>query len=99
MYFKSSDLSKMFNVSPLTIKREYERKKLHGFYVRNELRFSQQDIDDYTCLRKHHKTLREIELEKEIEDLKNELIQKKKVINSIKFQILEAEKGEFIWKL
>lgn len=88
-YFTSKDLGEMFNVSSLTIKREYERKKIHGFYVGNELRFSQQDIDDYTCLKDHHKSLREIELENENQNLKLELQKLKTFINSLKSQFLK----------
>lgn len=90
-YFTSKNLGEMFSVSPLTIKREYERKKLHGFYVGNELRFSQQDIDDYTSKLEHHKSLREVELEKRIEALETELEKKKEIINSIRNKIFQSE--------
>lgn len=88
-YFTSKDLGEMFAVSSLTIKREYERKKIHGFFVGNELRFSQQDVDDYTCLRENHKTLREIELEEKNKVLEIQLQKMKTVIDSIKSQLLK----------
>lgn len=88
-YFTSKNLAGMFSVSPLTIKREYERGKLHGFYVGNELRYSQQDVDDYTCLREHQKTLREIELENKIKELEDDIKEKNSILNDIRIKLLE----------
>lgn len=90
-YYKTSDLTKMFDISPQTVKREYDRKKLHGFYIGNELRFTQQDIDDYTCILEHHKTLREIELENENKKLKEQLLKRDEFVCSIKQQVFQYE--------
>lgn len=89
MFYTSKELAEMFKVSPLTIKREYDRGKIHGFYVGNELRFSQQSVDDYSCIKSHHKTSRELELEKEVAELQTKLKEKDSVFIRLKNEVLK----------
>ena len=88
-FYTAKEIAEMLKINPLTVKREYDRGKLNGFYVGNELRVSAQDFDDYTRLKSHQKTSREIELEREIEKLKAELRGKESTINSIKNILLK----------
>lgn len=92
VFYTGKELAKMLKVSPITIKREYERGNLHGFMVGNELRCSQKDVDEYTGFLKYGKTSREIELEKEVKLLTQEKNRLKKLIQSIGATVFEAEK-------
>lgn len=91
-YFKVKDLAEMFGVSTATIKKEYERKKLNGFFVGNELRFTQRDIDDYTNIVRYGKTTREIQLENEVKELKKIIADKDSIIKNVELSILKIIK-------
>lgn len=90
-YFKVKDLAEMFDVSTLTIRREFERKKLNGFHVGNELRFTQRDIDNYTNIVRYGKTTREIQLEDEIKELKRKLEERDRIIKDLKSYVFKIE--------
>ena len=83
------DLAKIFGVSDVTIRREIERGKLRCFYVGNEARFTTVHLEEYTNVRNLGKTTREMELEKEIEELKVVIENKNKIIDDIKNLLLK----------
>lgn len=90
MFYTVHDVASMLKVHPETIKREVNRKKLNCFKVGTELRFTQQQIDEYSNTISNAKSLREVELEKTISELKAELDKKEKLINLIKDEVLRV---------
>lgn len=83
------EVAKMFHVSEATIRREIERGNLRCFKVGNEARFTTVHLEEYTNVRNLGKTTREMELEKEIEDLKVVIENKNKIIDDIKNLLLK----------
>lgn len=83
------EVAEMFNVSDATIRREISRGKLRCFYVGNEARFTMIHLEDYANIRNLGKTTREMELEKEIEELKVVIENKNKIIDDIKNLLLK----------
>ncbi|KPU42194.1 hypothetical protein OXPF_39730 [Oxobacter pfennigii] len=90
-YYTAKELAAMFNVTTVTIKKEFERKKLNGFLVGNELRCSQRDVDEYTNFLKYGKTSKEIELEGEVENLTKKMDILKKLLKDVHKTFLEAD--------
>ncbi len=88
-YYTVSDLASMFQVHVETIRREIKRKNLKCFYVGNEPKFTQQQVDDYTGLVNYGKTTRELQLEQEIEELKIQLRDRDNFIQSIQVGLLK----------
>lgn len=83
------EVAKMFHVSEATIRREIERGNLRCFKVGNEARFTTVHLEEYTNVRNLGKTTREMELEKEIEELKVVIENKNKIIDDIKNLLLK----------
>lgn len=88
-FYTAPEVAKALKVSTVTVKREYERGNLNGFLVGNELRISERDFDDYCKIKSGQKTLREIQLEQELEDLRKELNRKNECISNIKEQLTQ----------
>lgn len=88
-YYTVDELSQMFAVHPETIKREVRRKNLHCFKVGTELRFTQEHVDSYTNVINQGKTTREIELERELDDIRKQLAEKDGFINKFKVELLK----------
>lgn len=88
------DLAKIFGVSDVTIRREIERGKLRCFYVGNEARFTQVHLDEYMNVKNLGMTPREIELEKEKQELLKVIAEKDRVIKKIKNYILREAGNE-----
>lgn len=89
-YYTTKELAELFQVHPETIKREVQRRNLQCFKVGTELRFSQEQVDEYTNVMNQGKTTREIELEKENAELRETLFKKESAINSIKNEVLKC---------
>lgn len=83
------EVAKMFHVSEATIRREIERGNLRCFKVGNEARFTPIHLEEYMNVKNLGKTTREIELEKEIEELKVIIENKNKIIEEIKNLLLK----------
>lgn len=88
-FYTAQEVAKALKVSAVTVKREFERGKLNGFLVGNELRISERDFDDYCKIRSGQKTLREIQLEQELEGLRKELSRKDECISKIREQLIQ----------
>lgn len=87
--YKVKEVAEMFNVTPQTIRNEIKRDRLKCFYVGDEARFTMAHLEDYTRVRNLGKTTRELELEKEKEELLEVIKSKDKVIENIKNLILK----------
>jgi IS30 family transposase len=88
-YYTANDLAGLFQVHVETIRREIKRGKLKCFYVGNEPKFTQQQVDDYTGVLNYGKTSRELQLEKELEELREQLREKDSFIQSIQIGLLK----------
>jgi len=84
-----TELAEELKVHPETIKREVNRNKLRHFKVGTELRFKQEHVDEYTNVLRYGKTTKEIELEKEIEELKLLIDEKDNFINVVRTELLK----------
>lgn len=82
------EVAELFNVSTATILREIKRQNLRCFTVGNESRFTQYHLDEYTNIKDFGKTQREMDLEKEKEELLEVIKAKDQVIENIKNVIL-----------
>ncbi|MDD3224743.1 MAG: helix-turn-helix domain-containing protein [Clostridium sp.] len=88
-YYETKELAEMLHVHPETIKREVQRNKLQCFKVGSELRFTQDHVDEYTNAINFGKTTREIELEKEIEMLNEQIHEQYDFINIVKTELIK----------
>lgn len=81
----------MFHVHKETIKREIQRNRLKCFKVGSEIRFSQEHVDEYTNVLNSGKTTREIELEKEIGQLNEQLEERNSFIDFVKKELIKIQ--------
>lgn len=84
------EVAELFGVSTATILREVKRGNLRSFTVGNENRFTQYHIDEYTQIKNLGKTQRELDLEREKEELLEVIKAKDEVIDNIKNLILKG---------
>lgn len=84
------EVAELFGVSTATILREVKRGNLRSFTVGNENRFTQYHIDEYTQIKNLGKTQRELDLEREKNELLEVIKAKDQVIDNIKNLILKA---------
>lgn len=84
------EVAEMFNVSDATVRREIERGNLRCFKVGNEARFTMVHLEEYANIKELGKTTRELELEKQIEELKMVIESKDKLIDNIKNLLLKG---------
>lgn len=82
-------LAKILGVSVVTVRNEIDRGKLPCFRVGNEARFTQHHVDAYMNIKEFGKTQREMDLEKEKEELLEVIKGKNKLIDNIKNLILQ----------
>lgn len=87
-YYTVNELATIFNVHPETIKREVARKNLGHFRIGSEIRFTQEHVDEYTHVTKFNKTLKEMELEKELEELTAKLKEKDRLLEMIRSEVM-----------
>lgn len=88
-YYTVKDLASMFQVHVETIRREVKKGNLKCFHVGNEPKFTQQQVDDYTGVLNYGKTTRELQLEKELEELKAQLKERDTFIQSIQVGLIK----------
>lgn len=88
-YYTVNELAAIFDVHPETIKREVSRKNLSHFRIGSEIRFTQNHVDEYTNVTKFGKTLRENQLEKEIESLTTKIKSKDRLLEMIRSEVMK----------
>lgn len=88
-YYTVLELAEQLKVHPTTIKREVSRNNLGHFKIGTEIRFTQEHVDQYTNVMQFGKTTREIEQEKQIQDLEDALEEKNNFIKLIKNEVLK----------
>jgi len=89
-YYTAPEVAEKLRVSAVTVKREFNKGKLNGFLVGNELRVSVQDLDTYCRVKTGQKTLREKHLEEEVEKLKAELTSKNSILDNIRGTLIKG---------
>jgi hypothetical protein len=89
------EVAEMFKSCTKTIKAEFERGKLGGFYLGNELRFRQEHIDEYTKTIQDGKSVRERALEELVSKLSKENTELRVLINRIEAVTFEASARKY----
>lgn len=95
--YTTQELAETLGCTSATLVNEFNRGNIKGFKVGRDIKFTQYHVDDYLNIKNFGKTQRELELEEEIEQLKQELESKEKLMTNIKDLLLRGPDIEREW--
>ncbi|NLI89774.1 MAG: helix-turn-helix domain-containing protein [Epulopiscium sp.] len=81
--YTTTEVAEMLKVNPATVRNEVKRGSLNCFYVGVEARFTEWHLSEYMVVKDMGKTVRELELEEEIEGLKGDIELLKDRLNNV----------------
>lgn len=88
--YKVAQLAEILQVDPRTVKREIEKGRIKAIKVGSDYRVPEPNLMEYMQLTaNNYKSKRELELEREVIELKNRLLSREKFINSIKDNLIK----------
>lgn len=89
--YKVAQVAEMLQADPRTIKKEIERGRLKAIKVGSDYRIPEPNIIEFMQLTaNNYKSKRELDLEREVDDLKKKLASSERCLSNIKNELLKV---------